>query len=59
MHQLGLIYANKGEVDEAIRLYNQSLQITQRIGDVRTQAMTLWWLGYLAERQGEYAKAVS
>ena len=59
MHQLAIIYANKGEVDEAIALFNQSLEITQRIGDVETQAMTLWWLGDLVEQQGEYTKAIS
>jgi tetratricopeptide (TPR) repeat protein len=35
------------------------LEITQRIGDVRTQAMTLRRLGDLAEQQGEYTKAIS
>ncbi|WP_435023793.1 tetratricopeptide repeat protein, partial [Nostoc sp. CALU 1950] len=59
MHCLGIIYVNKGEVDEAIRLYNQSLEISQRIGAVRTQAMTLRKLGDLAEQQGEYTKAIS
>jgi tetratricopeptide (TPR) repeat protein len=46
-------------VQKAIALYNQSLEITQRIGDVRTQAMTLRRLGDLAEQQGEYTKAIS
>ncbi len=46
-------------VQKAIALFNQSLEITQRIGDVRTQAMTLWWLGHLAEQQGEYTKTIS
>ncbi|MBE9007219.1 tetratricopeptide repeat protein [Fortiea sp. LEGE XX443] len=54
-----VIYANKGEIEQAIALFNQSLEITQRIGDVQTQAMTLWWLGNLAEQQGEYTKAIS
>ncbi|MHC5778292.1 tetratricopeptide repeat protein [Nostoc sp.] len=29
------------------------------IGDVQGKAMTLWWLGHLAEQQGEYTKAIS
>jgi tetratricopeptide (TPR) repeat protein len=53
------IYANKGEVDEAIALFNQSLEINERIGDVQGKANTLWWLGHLAEQQGEYTKAIS
>ncbi|GBE93551.1 tetratricopeptide repeat protein [Nostoc cycadae] len=59
MHQLGILYANKGEVDEAIALFHQSLEIFERIGDVQGKAMTLWWLGHLAEQQGEYTKAIS
>ncbi|MBD6615927.1 tetratricopeptide repeat protein [Komarekiella sp. 'clone 1'] len=58
-HYLGMLKADNGEVDEAIALYNQSLEINERIGNVRTQAMTLWWLGDLAEQQGEYTKAIS
>ncbi|MBL1199958.1 MAG: tetratricopeptide repeat-containing protein [Nostoc sp. GBBB01] len=41
LNQLGLIYANKGEVEQAIALYNQSLQITKRIGDVQTKAIRI------------------
>ncbi|WP_235526706.1 tetratricopeptide repeat protein [Nostoc piscinale] len=32
------IYANKGEVDEAIALYNQSLEIIERIGECPRQS---------------------
>ncbi|MEH2135815.1 tetratricopeptide repeat protein [Nostoc sp.] len=35
------------------------MEITERISNVRTQAMTLWCLGDLAEQQGEYTKAIS
>ncbi len=59
LHQLGILYADKGEVDEAIALFNQSLEINERIGNVQDKAMTLWWLGDLAEQQGEYTKAIS
>ncbi len=47
------IYANKGEVDEAIALFNQSLEITERIGDVQGKAATLQWLGILYANKGE------
>ncbi|WP_235526286.1 tetratricopeptide repeat protein [Nostoc piscinale] len=59
LHELGYIYANKGEVDEAIALFNRSLEITERIGNVQGKAITLGWLGGLAEQQGEYTKAIS
>ncbi|MEH2147439.1 tetratricopeptide repeat protein [Nostoc sp.] len=35
------------------------MEIFERIGNVLNQAMTLWWLGGLAEQQGEYTKAIS
>ncbi|MFN6535074.1 MAG: tetratricopeptide repeat protein [Nostoc sp. EkiNYC01] len=66
LHQLGILYADKGEVGEAMSttgyayaLFNQSLEIDERIGNVQGKAMTLWWLGHLAEQQGEYTKAIS
>ncbi|MEH1864771.1 MAG: hypothetical protein V7K69_07135 [Nostoc sp.] len=30
------------------------MEIKERIGNVQGKAMTLWWLGHLAEQQGEY-----
>ncbi|WP_104905965.1 tetratricopeptide repeat protein [Nostoc sp. 'Lobaria pulmonaria (5183) cyanobiont'] len=59
MHQLAILYGNKGDVDEAIILYNQSLEINERIGNIQGKAITLCWLGHLAEQQGEYTKAIS
>ncbi len=32
LHQLGILYANKGEVDQAIALFNQSLEIENALG---------------------------
>ncbi|WP_340641209.1 tetratricopeptide repeat protein [Nostoc cycadae] len=53
LHQLGILYANKGEVDEAIALFNQSLEITESIGNVQTKAATLHQLGILYANKGE------
>jgi tetratricopeptide (TPR) repeat protein len=53
LHQLAIIYANKGEVDEAIALYNQSLEIFERIGDVQGKAATLHQLGILYANKEE------
>ncbi|MEH1790809.1 MAG: tetratricopeptide repeat protein, partial [Nostoc sp.] len=54
LHQLAILYANKGDVDEAMSttgyayaLYNQSLQITERIGDIQGKAATLHQLAIL------------
>ncbi len=46
-------------MDQAIALYNQSLEIEERIGNVQGKVMTLWWLGGLAEQQGDYTKAIA
>ncbi|QKQ73104.1 tetratricopeptide repeat protein [Nostoc sp. TCL240-02] len=53
LHQLAGIYANKGEVDEAIALFNQSLEIFERIGDVQGKAMTLHQLGMIYANKGD------
>ncbi|MEH2113824.1 tetratricopeptide repeat protein, partial [Nostoc sp.] len=50
--------ANSGEIEEAIALYQQSLAITEQIGNVQTKAATLWWLGHIAEQQGNYNQAL-
>jgi len=59
LHQLGILSANRGEVEQAISLYQQSLEIKERIGDVQGKAATLCWLGHLAAQQGEYARAIA
>jgi len=48
LSNLAGIYANKGEIDQAIALFQQSLEINEKIGNVQGKAMTLWWLGGLA-----------
>jgi tetratricopeptide (TPR) repeat protein len=53
LHYLGMIYANKGEVDEAIALFNQSLEIFERFGDVQGKAATLHQLAIIYARKGE------
>jgi hypothetical protein len=53
------MYANQGEVEQVIALYNQSLEITNRIGDVQDEAATLAMLGQLlAHERGEYSTAI-
>ncbi|WP_242723374.1 tetratricopeptide repeat protein [Microcoleus vaginatus] len=34
MHQLAIIYADQGEVAKAIALYEQSLELEEKIGNV-------------------------
>ncbi|BAY75426.1 TPR repeat-containing protein [Nostoc linckia NIES-25] len=58
-HDLGVLKASKGEVDEAFALYNQSLEITQRIGDVQGKAATLHELAIFYENKGEVDEAIA
>jgi hypothetical protein len=44
-----MIYANQGKIDQAIALYQQSLETDEKIGDVQGKAATLHQLaGILA-----------
>ncbi|MEH2328761.1 tetratricopeptide repeat protein [Nostoc sp.] len=59
IHNLGIIYANKGEVDEAIALFNQSLEINERTGNVQGKAATLYWLAIIYANKGEVEEAIA
>ncbi|MEH1790397.1 MAG: hypothetical protein V7L23_33740 [Nostoc sp.] len=66
MHHLGHIYANKGEVDQAMSttgyayaLYNQSLEIKERIGNVQGKAATLHCLAILYANKGDVDEAIA
>ncbi|WP_292733693.1 lipopolysaccharide assembly protein LapB [Nostoc sp. JL31] len=59
LHALAGIYANKGDMDEAIALCNQSLEITERIGNVQGQAATLHELGRIYANKGEVDEAIA
>ncbi|MEG3960429.1 tetratricopeptide repeat protein, partial [Microcoleus sp. herbarium2] len=58
-HQLAGIYANQGEVAKAIALYEQSLELKEKIGDVQGKAATLHQLAGIYANQGEVAKAIA
>ncbi|MEH2456205.1 tetratricopeptide repeat protein [Nostoc sp.] len=58
-HCLGILKANKGEVDEAIALYKESLEINERIGNVQGKAATLHNLGYIYAYKGEVDEAIA
>ncbi|BAZ52949.1 hypothetical protein NIES4103_56140 [Nostoc sp. NIES-4103] len=59
LHELGYTYHDLGEWDEAIALFNQSLEITQRIGDVQGKAATLHELGRMYAKKGEVDQAIA
>ncbi len=57
-HHFGILKANKGEVDEAIALFNQSLKIFERTGNVQGKAATLHQLGMIYTDKGEVDEAI-
>ncbi|MEJ1929563.1 tetratricopeptide repeat protein [Nostoc sp. NIES-2111] len=59
IHNLAYIYVEQGDVEQAITLYNESLEIKQRIGDVQGQAATLHELGRIYSNKGEVEQAIA
>ncbi|MBD1827939.1 tetratricopeptide repeat protein [Microcoleus vaginatus GB1-A2] len=59
MHQLAGIYADQGEVAKAIALYEQSLELEEKIGNVQGKAATLHQVAGIYADQGEIAKAIA
>jgi tetratricopeptide (TPR) repeat protein len=58
-HELAWIYNDQGEKETAIALYQQSLEITEKIGDVQGQAATLHQLAGIYANQGEIDQAIA
>ncbi|MEH1833580.1 MAG: tetratricopeptide repeat protein [Nostoc sp.] len=59
IHNLGVLKANRGEIEEAITFYQQSLALNEQIGDVQGQALTLNSLGLLKDNRGETEEAIA
>jgi tetratricopeptide (TPR) repeat protein len=53
------LYAQQGQVENAIALYQQSLEIEERIGNVQGKAMTLANMGYLSATRGNFQTAIT
>ncbi|OUL30101.1 NB-ARC domain-containing protein [Nostoc sp. RF31YmG] len=58
-HNLGILKANRGEINSAIAFYEQSLALKKQIADVRGQATTLRQLGILKANIGEINSAIA
>jgi tetratricopeptide (TPR) repeat protein len=58
LHQLGRLKAHRGEIEDAIALYQQSLALNEQIGNVQGKAMTLWKMGHIVKQQGNYNQAL-
>jgi tetratricopeptide (TPR) repeat protein len=59
LHELGILYADRGEIEQAIALYQQSLEIQEQIGNVQGKAATLHQLGRIYANRGEIEQAIA
>ena len=50
--------ARKGDVDEALRLHHEELEVYERLGEVRERAVTLGDIARLRARKGEVDEAL-
>lgn len=59
LHELAWIYDDQGEKETAIALYQQSLELQEKIGDVQGKAATLHQLAILYANQGKTDQAIA
>ncbi|WP_027268956.1 tetratricopeptide repeat protein [Leptolyngbya sp. PCC 6406] len=59
LHNTAVVKANQGDVAGAIALYQQSLEIKERIGDAQGKAATLHQMAILKANQGDVEGAIA
>jgi tetratricopeptide (TPR) repeat protein len=59
LHELGVSYANQGKVAKAIALYQQSLELQEKIDNLQGKAATLHQLAGIYANQREVGKAIA
>ncbi|MCU0568217.1 MAG: tetratricopeptide repeat protein [Oculatellaceae cyanobacterium Prado106] len=53
LNTMALVIAQQGDIDRALELWQQSLEIQERIGDVKGKAATLANVAYWAGERGD------
>nr|WP_052324780.1 tetratricopeptide repeat protein [Hassalia byssoidea] len=59
LYNLGWLYDDLGKIEEAIALYNQSLELFERIGDIQGKAETLHNLANIYADRGKIEEAIA
>jgi tetratricopeptide (TPR) repeat protein len=59
LYNLGSLYNDLGKIDEAIALYNQSLKIFERVGNLQGKAYTLHNLAIIYADRGDVDEAIA
>ena len=59
LNNIGAVYRNQGNYDEALRFFTDALAISQQVGDRAGEGSTLWNIGttYAKQRQFDLALA--
>jgi len=58
LHNMARVIADQGEIDRAMQLWNESLELKERINDVQGKAATLGNIARVIADQGEIARAM-
>jgi tetratricopeptide (TPR) repeat protein len=53
------VLVTRGDLDGAMRLYQQSLELEERLGDLRGKAITLGMMGQALWAQGKHGEAIA
>ncbi len=59
IHNLAIVLAKTGKIEQAIDLYQQSIEIEEKIGNVQGKAATLHQLASICVNQGKIKQAIN
>ena len=59
LHELAIVERNLGEIEKAITLEQQAMEIFERIGDIKMKAATLHQLAIIYADRGEVEQAIA
>jgi len=58
LHQLGILFQGFGNYDEALKYYQKSLAIEEKLGNKKGVALSLWGIGNVYLDKGDYDNAL-
>jgi tetratricopeptide (TPR) repeat protein len=59
LHNIGMIYQYKGDYDAALKEYQKSLEIREKIGDIKGVSSSLHQIGMIYQDKGDYDAALT
>jgi tetratricopeptide (TPR) repeat protein len=58
LHQIGMIYQDKGDYDAALKQYEKAKEISEKIGDIKGVSSSLHQIGRIYQERGDYDAAL-